>query len=337
MIFEIKVFLKQQELEQQHEKEYQIELDKKKVESEICEKLHKEKENHQKQHQQQQTPQHTTPQSAPIVFETKSASVHTNNPLFNHLLNQTKQRSSLGNIIANEKKSSPASNHTLSSNSNIFKSNNSTSPFVKYGQQHHDSQNNLAENELSKKLENRRQLIASQLSQTNNLQIDTNTIKNGGSLASSSNHSDSSSSSLSSPSVNSPSIPTKTQIKPTPTSFVMSAKFRTNYLPSGKVVAQQQAKLSDSMQVHSNQRSSLQFEENNFPLPPPPPMPPAMSAEQPAPVKSNNLPPVAPKNFKNDTLISINKKNQLLDARENLLESIKGFSLTNLRKVSQSD
>lgn len=108
------VFQKQQELEQIHEKEYQLELEKRRV-SEA--NVKKDKENQIPPAQFSPPPPPPVP---PIVTPTTNTS-----SVFN-------KRSSLGSIIANEKKSSPISNHTLSSNSNIFKSANTT-PLKKYG------------------------------------------------------------------------------------------------------------------------------------------------------------------------------------------------------------
>lgn len=172
------------------------------------------------------------------------------------------------------------------------------------------------------------------------LRIDTNiqsgkTTVAGSSLASSSNHSEESSSPMSSPSVNSPPKPAA--------SFVMSAKYRTSY--------QQSFGSAKTATATATIVAITRNEEMPLP-PPPPPLPPSMFADSPPVVapppapapapkpqsKSTTLPPaVAPKNFKPDTLVSISKKNQLLDARENLLESIKGFNFANLKKVHQSD
>jgi hypothetical protein len=184
-------------------------------------------------------------------------------------------------------------------------------------------------------------MMTQQQKNETHLRIDTNiqagkTTVAGSSLASSSNHSEESSSPMSSPSVNSPPKPAA--------SFVMSAKYRTSY----------QQSFGSSKTAATATATIVAITRNeDMPLPPPPPpLPPSMFADSPpvvapppapAPLpkpqtKSMTLPPaVAPKNFKPDTLVSISKKNQLLDARENLLESIKGFNFANLKKVHQSD
>ena len=40
---------------------------------------------------------------------------------------------------------------------------------------------------------------------------------------------------------------------------------------------------------------------------------------------------LAPKNFSHDAIESLNKKNNVLSIRENLMESIKNFNIANLR------
>jgi hypothetical protein len=52
----------------------------------------------------------------------------------------------------------------------------------------------------------------------------------------------------------------------------------------------------------------------------------------------NERPPaVAPKNFTNDIKQTLNQKNNVYNMRENLMESIKGFSISNLRKVNDDN
>ena len=126
------IFEKHKELEQQHEREYELEL----------------KQKQQKQEQQQKL---VKTQTLGTTTTTTTTSIYTKPTL----------RSSLGNIIANEKRASLPSGVGLSSNSNIFKIANKN--LIK--------QEAKIDDELSKKLENRRQsILASQKKQEEKLQ-----------------------------------------------------------------------------------------------------------------------------------------------------------------------
>ena len=61
------------------------------------------------------------------------------------------------------------------------------------------------------------------------------------------------------------------------------------------------------------------------------PTTPVMSTFQP----KNSRPLVAPKNFNHNTIETIQNKKQILNARDDLLDSIKSFSVTSLKKVNR--
>ena len=66
--------------------------------------------------------------------------------------------------------------------------------------------------------------------------------------------------------------------------------------------------------------------------PPPPANPPQVFPKN----EPKSAPFVAPKNFSKETIKSLNKKNQVIDDRDNLLDSIKSFSVSSLRKIDNS-
>lgn len=373
------VFLKQQELEQFREKECENELEKKKANKDYSD--------------------NSNLMLVGLNKANESAVPINNSPsnLKNVLCsNKMKQKNSLGNIIANEKKA----NSSVKTKSNIFKINveNSTvneSLLEKI----------KLDEELSKKLENRRQIMVNQLntetkpsltvSMCSNLHIDTNTNTNQSTFSShnllslqtisccnspitnetfakssfekkfdSSNTniehyqklSKNQNQSLSKSSSNSSIELNKSynQKNGSQTSFVMSAKFKTNLVSNQKLINSKNAheksfingnylpnepKPNFSSIAYKNKKTdNLNFAQSNQPFIYTAPQPPHLACLseficEPNIVSSSAVPPVAPKNFRNDTLATINKKNQLLNNRENLLESIKRFNVSNLKKI----
>jgi hypothetical protein len=156
------VFLKQQELQRIHEREYELEMQRKQIEAQ------EKNERMQMEQQTNRIEKHNSCLTSPREQQ--------------QALRNNKPRNSLGNIIANEKRASSTTSlnsfKTLSSNSNIFNKSKGTMKMPEA---------DTIDNELSKKLEGRRQIIANHLAAnsmntnstittvTSNLQIDTST------------------------------------------------------------------------------------------------------------------------------------------------------------------
>ena len=316
----------------------------------------------------------------------------------------------IGSIIANEKRYSLGNATTsLTSNSNIFKFNKSA-----YKPQPSDKNTSLIDDELSKKLENRRQsILASQQQQqlkqqqkmqqkllmhqkqqlneeklvetTVNLQID---VKSSSSLSSesASNSTRSSASSSSSPSSTSSSLNAHNYLTKSPLPALLSqsplphpvlkpvdnnqinvhshsssssSSLSTCSNESGKAkaftkspnngihslllnelksvvplidtentpIGRSTVKKSASLITLASNMSTAEvtFDENNN----------KNSIQSLSEVKTGSTGPVvAPKNFTPDALKSITIKNQVVNMRENLLDSIKCFSANSLKKVA---
>ena len=221
------------------------------------------------------------------------------------------KRISLGNIIENEKR-------TNNKSSPNFKRYSETKPVVQ-----------TIESELSKKLEDRRLLIE------NNLKVDTNQISPGSAISSNSSNSFTVSSDLSNPSLMSPTSDTQTtsatsfcfdqglsrsahnqQKSP---SFVLSAKNKINHGSKSLLDSVHQNRnnllnelkmtvplLEESKCDHSNSKNSLIQVVTTKTEP-----------EKSSSTKRHNEP----------------KKFQAIGERDNLMDAIKSFSLTSLRRI----
>ncbi|CAF0844999.1 unnamed protein product [Brachionus calyciflorus] len=217
-------------------------------------------------------------------------------------LNTSPVKSSIGKIVENEKKLTPTFKNVQ----------------LRRSTENRNFSKSTLDEELSKKLETRRQTISNQIS---NLEVDT-------SSNSSSVQSLSTSPSVNSSSQNSPqayfmsqNLHSINQRKNSP-AFVLSAKVRDSQSKgynSPDSLAHSRASLLSEL------KSIVPLTDNETPSPSVCPM----STFQPRNVR----PAVAPKNFNNTTIESIQNKKQLISARDDLLDSIKSFSATSLRKV----
>lgn len=353
------IFEKHKELEQLHEREY---------EQELQEKLQKQLNlEASKNNQEKKTVANFNQPNKPS--ESK-----------NNL------RTSLGSIIANEKRSTlPAS---LKNNANLY----APKPFVK--QHIPDKSLSKVDSELSKKLENRRQsIMAAQIKQEEklqtqralhkrlhmetqqapvyetkceiiNLQID---VKSANSLSDSTSNSTMSSSSSESSKNNSnvsPSDFPRVQVPPpappiisnlmveknlTDSSSSLSLSTHSSDSSTANTINRRNIKPLTAKNVPNNKAANLDnrvsilldelksvvplIDENSNYI---------KVTSNAAPTQTSNSytdklkvgPSTAPKNFNKQTLKTINQKNQIVDTRENLLESIKGFSINSLRRVS---
>ncbi|RNA09408.1 msx2-interacting -like isoform X1 [Brachionus plicatilis] len=246
------VFQKQLEVEQQHEKEYQLELEKRDLE--------KQKQN---------------------------------------------TRSSIGTIVATEKKVASNQIKTVQ-----YRKNTDNRPAVK----------TTLEDELSKKLESRRQTIANQ----KNLQVDTS--------SSTRSASSNSSPSIDNSSQNSPqsyfmsqNLHSIAQRKNSP-SFVMSAKVRDSNSNINKINQDNSARNTLFEELKSAVSESTGESDKSQSLG-------QLSTFQP----KNSRPNVAPKNFNSSTKENIQNKKQILNAREDLMDSIKSFSVASLKKINRNN
>jgi len=367
------IFTKQQELEQKHERDYQLELELKQKQDD---ELQKRMNSLDRKQIFSGHIAHTKRQSLP---QPPSPQLITSVPPYT-----AKGRSSINNIITNEKINSLKSN-TLSHYSNVFK-----------------QQTSLNDNELSKKLEERANKLAQVIHNKQPLRIDTNlptsnsnsTVSslsssnsytttnnnnnNNNNTASSISTQASSSSSSSSPQLNRTGYTKIYDLKnetmklteqPHSTSsssssmstfsyeLMTSKPFQANPKPyssvkTGSLNNNKKQQQPASIDYHTmllneikkvvplvqdinnnnkiNDSSSLikvadpvVVKTNQMQPPPPPANPPSVKSP----------PIVAPKNFSNDALKSINKKNQVINNRDNLLDSIKTFSVSSLRRV----
>lgn len=216
-------------------------------------------------------------------------------------------RSSLGTIVANEKK--VASNQVKTVQ---YRKNTENRPLAK----------TTLEDELSKKLESRRQTIANQV----NLEVDTSSTQ---SASSNSSPSIDNSSAQNSPQsyFMSQNLHSISQRKNSP-SFVMSAKVRDSNSSLNKInqdnLAQSRNNLFEELKSvvsESNERFDKTKSLSH------------LSTFQP----KSNRPNVAPKNFNSNTKENIQNKKQILNAREDLMDSIKSFSVASLRKINRNN
>jgi hypothetical protein len=277
------VFLKQRELEQQHEREYELELSnqqRKQDEEEQHRKILEQTSalNNLKQQQQQQK------QNQNHVAKITNYNNYSNSGVVVSNSNKNSNRFSLGNGVPNERKSNTNSNmtSTLSSNSNIFKQ----APFKRQNftsqsslgtnqpSNHHQQEfsspspaNRLSkvDNELSKKLQDRRDSLESTTPThttpttarvtVKNLEIDTNLKHN--------NYSTSSNSSASPPSL------TSTMISPEASSSSSSSSSSSTSAPPPNRITKQIVNTENNLKriskdPHSSSSSSTSSQSSIY-------------------------------------------------------------------------
>lgn len=363
------IFEKHKELEQQHELEYEQEL-KQKMEREQREQDKAQVRIQEEQAKRQQQLM-LAKQANRIEATTQEVAQQQQQPKVNF-------KSTLSSIIANEKRSS------LPANSNMRPNFFTPKPFVK--QQMTVTQTSsvsspasAVDNELQKKLENRRQSIqAAQKKQeeklqqkalqkklaeqmvvnapmphiyenTANLQID---IKSFNSLSSeSTSNSIMSSSSSASSSKHNLQVSPIMHFVPPPAPPIEGFHNDTNKAMSDSSSSSSLSISSTDSSTTNNQklmtvRPKHRPQENNIDRV-------SMLLDElksvvPRVEEGSNLviertrkpeskvgPSTAPKNFNSQILKAINQKNQIVDSRDSLLDSIKGFSFNSLRRTGK--
>ncbi len=348
------IFTRQLELEQQHERDYQLELDMKKKQDDENQKKMNSLDRKQSSNGSIAKRQ-SLPQQVVLNTYTKGG------------------RTSLGNIIMNEK--------------NAINKSNTLTVYSSYMRQKSE---NLKENELSKKLEERANKISAGIA-NKPLQIDTNVRPLEPAI--NSNSSESSSSSSNSYNNNKASYNTTQASSLSPTSSRVgytkiydlkneNSKESLNSTSSSSSMStfsyelimnkpfQAQPKAYSSVKSTTgnsltNRKPTIDFHtmllneikavvpliaetsKENTPLSlikvpgEPPASEPPLYLPQPSPnapplaaSKQTTLPPnVAPKTFSVNARKTLNQKNQVISNRDNLLDSIKSFSVSSLRKT----
>ena len=277
----------------------------------------------------------------------------------NSMSNNLKQRVSLGNIILNEKNFSSISKLPSSKTSNSLSNKRHSDTIKPAG----------IENELSKKLEDRRQLIATQIAAENSnnnnnnnihLKVDTNLrqIPSGANsiISSASSNSFTISSDISNPSLMSPKSPRTAFDSQTTSltsfsydlnanrnlhqqkspSFVISAKNKIHHGSKSLSddINQNKNNLLNELKMtvplidsNNNKLSKTDIIANSSSL-----ITLAVSQVKKEPENSQIFGRTA-KYFNDKPIRSLDKKSPIENNRSNLMDSIKGFSMTNLRKT----
>lgn len=216
-------------------------------------------------------------------------------------------RSSLCAVVENEKKIASNQIKTVQYRKNI-----DNRPVVK----------TTIEDELVKKLESRRQTIANQI----NLEVDTSSSRTASTNSSLTLDNCSAQNSPQSYFM-SQNLHSISQRKNTP-SFVMSAKARDSNSNVNKVNQDNLTQSRNSLfEEIKSSISELESQSDN-----------SKSLSHLSTFQTKNVRPnVAPKNFNSNTKENIENKKQILNARDDLMDSIKSFSVTSLKKINQNN
>jgi hypothetical protein len=243
--------------------------------------------------------------------------------------------------IKHNSKTLQPTNSSLSSNSNIFKTGNLKSPtfdnkLIKHNKDNIKNDSGISD-ELSKKLENRRRSIGEgSIMQTTSDQSLIVDINNNTSL-------DEPISSSAASTVGSISSTSGASSVSTHSNELLAKKTTSNYSKSNSYTFKMIPKLPRDennssyvkrMTLFNELKSVVPLKEpelelnNKVSSPPPPPPPQQQQQQQQGPV-------VSEKNFSTNAKKSINSINRIMDQRDNLLDSIKLFSVSNLKKTNR--
>lgn len=232
----------------------------------------------------------------------------------------------------------PVANTLKSNNNNNFSAYRRSQPTAKEA-----NIKTELENELSRKLELRRQVISDQMKNADK-QEETNKLK--------SSFQTKPEDTINNQRVNHGTTELTTTVLHTPKpssnhhhvnksspSFVMSAKSKLDHHSNSNARSSLLSELKSVVPliepIDSSRQTSTPSAPSSPPLPPPPPfLTESPTSTSPVGPVSPAKPIVAPKNFSSNAIKSLNSKTQVLNARDNLMESIKSFQFGSLKRAT---